>query len=107
MGMRRIRIELELPEELFADPGFEGRVVRVAREVAVMDLLRDALISQDKAAEMLGVDRGQLVDIMNARGVPHIGETVEDLGREPKQLSVWKLGAPPNLTRKDYYDPKQ
>ena len=55
-----------------------------AREAFVMELLRQGGISAGRAAELLGVDRWQLGDLMYAHRVSPFGEsmTLEELEQE-------------------------
>ena len=57
---------------------------RQAREAYVLALLRQGDISTGRAAELLGVDRWQLADVMSARGISPFDDTMtrEDLERE-------------------------
>lgn len=55
-----------------------------AREAYVLALLRQGDISAGRAAELLGVDRWHLADLMSVRGISPFDETMtqEDLERE-------------------------
>src|ERR1700730_15046704 len=57
---------------------------RQAREAYVLALLRQGDISAGKAAELLGIDRWQLADLMSSRSISPFDETMtrEDLERE-------------------------
>jgi predicted HTH domain antitoxin len=57
---------------------------RKAREAFVLALLRQGSISAGRAAELLGVDRWQLGDLMSAHGISPFDETLsrEELARE-------------------------
>ena len=81
---RRIQIELELPDEVFT--GLDVKEMEAkAREALVMEFLREHRLSQGKAADILGVDRHVLFDLMSRYHVPVIGLTGEDLTQELKK----------------------
>jgi len=78
---RRVKFDLELPDELFAqlrEEEIEGK----AKEALVMELLREHRLSQGKAAELLGLDRHELFDLMAKYRVPVIALTHEELKSE-------------------------
>jgi predicted HTH domain antitoxin len=75
--------EVSLPEEILSYWGWqEGDVARRVREALVMELLRKHEISQGKAAELLGVNRWDLFELMGHYEVPAIALTPEELQRE-------------------------
>jgi predicted HTH domain antitoxin len=77
------RVEVELPEELWQLAGISAKRANAQfREMLVMELLRRGKLSQGKAAELLGIDRWQLVDVMAAYDVPTTVLTKADLKRE-------------------------
>ena len=78
---KRIQFELELPDEVAADLNVED-IQASAREALVMALLREHQVSQGKAAEMLGIYRRELFQIMSRYHVPVIDFTAEELKRE-------------------------
>ena len=57
---------------------------RKAQEAFVLSLLKQGDISAGRAAELLGVDRWQLSDLMSVHGISPFDETLtrEDLERE-------------------------
>ncbi len=80
MGMPRevlLRFPVELPEELK-----DEEVLRKGREAIIMELLRKGEISQGKAAELLGIDRHTLFDLMGKYDIPVMDMTEEELEEE-------------------------
>ncbi len=78
---KRVRLDLELPDELvtqFQEKEMEAK----AREALVMELLREHRLSQGKAAEVLGLDRHALLDLMLKYRVPAVDLTPKELKRE-------------------------
>lgn len=53
-----------------------------AKEALVDDLLRQGQIGQSKAAELLGVTRGALLDLMAEHRVPSGADTAEELAAD-------------------------
>jgi predicted HTH domain antitoxin len=60
-----------------------------AREAFVLSLLRQGQISAGRAAEVLGIDRWRLGDLMSAYGISPFDETMtrEELEREVADLA--------------------
>jgi predicted HTH domain antitoxin len=78
MSMRRVSVELELPEELLAGPDALALLTRRVREGVTMDLVRRGVVSRGKAAEMLGLDPWVLADLMASHAVPYFDLLGED-----------------------------
>lgn len=71
MDVPRFHLELNLPAELLPDelrPEFVAKV----RTHAVLDLLRAGRLSQSKAAQLLGLTRAELFDVMALQDVPQM-----------------------------------
>ncbi len=78
---KRVKLDLELPDEIFAQ--LEGREIeRRVKEALVMDLLREHQLSQGKAAELLGLNRHELFDLMAKHHVPVIDLSPDELKSE-------------------------
>jgi predicted HTH domain antitoxin len=83
-----LRLEWTLPDEAF-DEGFdEGSFLTQVKEEVVLRLLKAHRISQGKAAELLGVDRYALVDLMARYAIPVTDMSPEDLTQEFAQADV-------------------
>jgi predicted XRE-type DNA-binding protein len=78
---KRFSFELDLPDDVAADLGHEDLSLK-AKEALVMEFLREHRISQGKAAEVLGVPRSALSDLMSKYRVPVVDLTAEELGTE-------------------------
>jgi predicted HTH domain antitoxin len=75
--------DIALPEEVMAGFGWaEGDVSTRVREALVMELLRQHIISQGKAAELLHLNRWDLYDVMGRYKVPALDLTLEELQKE-------------------------
>ena len=81
---RRLQLELELPDDVLAHLP-EEELTAKAKESLVMELVREHAISQGKAAELLGLTRHAIFDLMAKYHVPVIDLTEEELRRELKQ----------------------
>lgn len=81
---RKLNLELELPDEVIANLRDEDLATK-AKEALVMELLRDHHISQGKAAEILGISRGELFNLMTKYLVPVVDLTPEELEAELKR----------------------
>lgn len=78
---KRLHVEFELPDEIVTQLREEDMAVK-AKEALVMELLREHRISQGKAAEILGISRHDLFDLMTKYQVPVIDLTEEELAAE-------------------------
>jgi predicted HTH domain antitoxin len=77
------RFEVEVPAEVLAGFGWQDtEVSQKLRETLVMELLRQHVISQGKAAELLHLSRWDLYEVMGQYKVPAIDLTLEELKRE-------------------------
>jgi len=79
-------LELELPDELIALLGSPEAAAAKAKEALVLELLREARISQGQAARLLGLTRWQILDLMARRRVPSGPETPEEMRREVEEM---------------------
>jgi len=78
---RRVKLDFELPDEIFTQLREEEIETKV-KESLVMELLREHRLSQGKAAELLGLDRDELFDLMAKYQIPVIDLTPEELKSE-------------------------
>jgi predicted HTH domain antitoxin len=78
---KRVHLDVELPDELFAELRKE-EIETKAKEALVMELLREHRLSQGKAAEILGISRHELFNLMTSHCVPVIDRDTEDLRNE-------------------------
>lgn len=82
---KKVQIELELPDEVF-DEDFKVEDLKVrVKERVVIELLRGHKISQGKAAEILGISRWALMDLMAKQKLPAIDMSEEELQQELTQ----------------------
>jgi predicted HTH domain antitoxin len=82
--LRQLEIRIELPDAAvkhLRDEEIEAKV----KEAFFMELLREHHISQGKAAELLGIDRHRLFDLMGQYRIPVIDLTPDELEAELKQ----------------------
>jgi predicted HTH domain antitoxin len=78
---KRVHLDVELPDELFAQLR-EEEIERKVKEALVMELLREHRLSQGKAAEILGIGHPELFDLMTNHRVPVIDLDTEELRSE-------------------------
>jgi predicted HTH domain antitoxin len=93
MGTRTLSVEV--PDELVALLGTPEAAAVRAREALVLDLLRRAKVSQDKAAELLGVSRWDLLELMVEHRVESGPETGEEMAREIEDMRRWAASQGP------------
>jgi predicted HTH domain antitoxin len=75
-------ITIELPDELLAILGDLPTIGERAREALVLALLRDAEISQGKAAQLLGITRWDILQLMARHRIESGPETAEEMERD-------------------------
>jgi hypothetical protein len=80
--MTTTTITLEIPEEIVELLGSAESVAAKAREALVLELLRDAHISQGRAARLLGITRWDILDLMAQHCIPSGPETAEEMREE-------------------------
>jgi len=88
-------ITLELSEELLKLLGSPDAIAERARKTLVLNLLREARISQDQAARLLGVSRYDILDLMARYYIPSGPQTAEEAERE---VEAARLGVSPATT---------
>ena len=80
---RHLQVHIELPDvavQNLRDEEIEAKM----KEAFFMALLREHQISQGKAAELLGIDRHELFDLMGKYRIPVIDLSTEELEAELK-----------------------
>ena len=81
--MAKKHFEVELPEEVLAGFGWqESEVPRRVCEALVMELIRLDRVSEAQAAEFLGLNRWDLLEVMGRYQIPAIRMSPEELKRE-------------------------
>ena len=88
-------ITLELPEELVDLLGPPDAIAGRVRESLVLDLLRDAQITQGEAARLLNVTRYDILDLMARYAIPSGPQTAEEAQRD---VEAARLGVSPAKT---------
>ncbi|HHT9126414.1 MAG TPA: UPF0175 family protein [Candidatus Brocadiia bacterium] len=76
------QVVLEFPVDLPEEGLQDKEAVRKGKETIVLELLRKGKISQGKAAELLGISRHDLFDLMNKYDVPVIDMSEGELKAE-------------------------
>ncbi len=93
-------LALELPDELVALLGPPEAAVAKAKEALVLELLREARISQSQAADLLGVTRWEILERMAEHAIPSGPATPGELDQEVADLRRYIQGAySPDLGR--------
>jgi predicted HTH domain antitoxin len=80
---RQLHLMLELPDEVVKHLP-DKELAAKAKEALVMELLREHQVSQGKAAEILGISRYDLFDLMSKYLIPVVDLTAEELESELK-----------------------
>ncbi|MCL5774246.1 MAG: UPF0175 family protein [Firmicutes bacterium] len=86
--------EIKVPDELVKFYGVsEELLAQRALFLMVLDLLRQKKITSGKAAQLLGVSRHDILDVMGQYGIPVVNYSSDAL---EKELDLWeklKIGA--------------
>lgn len=80
--MASCKLTFELPDELVAQLGSPEDAAARAKEALVLELLRQVRIGQSRAAELLGITRSELLDLMLEHQVPSGPSTIEEMEQE-------------------------
>ena len=81
-------LTLDLPEELVALLGSPEAAAAKAKEALVLQLLREARLSQGQAASLLGLTRWDVLDLMAQQQIPSGPPTGEELRRETGEMRL-------------------
>jgi predicted HTH domain antitoxin len=76
------KLTFELPDEIVALLGTPQEAAARARELLVIELLRAVEISQGKAAELLGISRVEMLDLVKKYQIASGPQTIEELDEE-------------------------
>lgn len=76
------QIVLDFPTELPIESWQDKAVFQKGKETIILELLRKSIISQGKAAELLGISRYDLFDLMANYNIPMANFEVEELNQE-------------------------
>lgn len=85
-------LALDLPEEIIDLLGSPDAAVAKAREALVFALLREARISQGKAAQLLGLSRWEILDLLPSQQIATGAETAEELRQEVEAARSYLRG---------------
>ena len=77
--MASTTVTIEMPEELATLLGPAESLPDTVLETLVLDLLRDARITQGEAAILLGVTRYDILDLMSEHRIPMGPQTAEEM----------------------------
>lgn len=79
---------IDLPDEIVRFYGLSDEVLNLrALFLMVFDLLRQKKLTSGKAAELLGVGRHEILDLMGEYGIAAVNYSPEDL---EKEIGVWE-----------------
>lgn len=79
-------VRIDLDDELVAVLEEVGRPARESvRELIVLELYREGLISSGRGAELMGVPRADFIKRAGQQGIPYFQMTREELRREIDQ----------------------
>lgn len=88
-----VQIKLGLPDDLFdaqfTEAGFAARV----RELAILELVRVKRLHEHEAQRMLGIERWELVERMQAAGITPTEKAFEEIKGELSKAIAARAGA--------------
>lgn len=76
------QITIDLPSELIESLGSVEEAGTRAKQALVLDLLRRAEISQGRAAELLGLSRWDILDLMAEFEIPSGPQSADELAQD-------------------------
>lgn len=81
--MSALRIEIELPRDLMAALNIPtAELGQRAKEWIVLELFQEGEISAGKGAEILGISKVRFLALLNARNLPYLDASPQELERE-------------------------
>jgi predicted HTH domain antitoxin len=86
MATKSVRVQLELPDDI-SEPGREA-AQSCAREAAIFTLLERGEITVRRAAEELDLTYHQMLDQMQARGIPVVRGPLDHEGFEQARAKL-------------------
>jgi predicted HTH domain antitoxin len=75
-------VTVDLPEEIVALLGSDQPPSEAARKAIILSLLREAKISQGKAAELLGISMWEMMDLIVEQDIQTGPQTAEEIDEE-------------------------
>lgn len=75
-------VTVELPEEIVSLLGADQPASEAAHRAIVLGLLREAKISQGKAAELLGLSMWEMLDLIVEQDIQTGPQTAEEIAEE-------------------------
>ena len=86
MTMPTTTLVLELPEELVRVIGTDAAAAAKAKEALVLELLREARITQGQAGAFLDLSRSEVMSLMACHEIPSGPLTATEVSREVDEL---------------------
>lgn len=81
--MNNVTVQMDLPRDILGALDIpETALAARLRELIVVGLRRESVVSTGKAAELLGVSKLEFVRILDRHGVPYFARTLEELRAE-------------------------
>jgi predicted HTH domain antitoxin len=81
--MGTLTVRLELPRDLLGALDVpQGRLESRLRELIALELFREGRISSGKAAELLGISKGEFIHLLAHHGVAYFTESPDELAAE-------------------------
>jgi predicted HTH domain antitoxin len=81
------RIILEFPAEVPGKGLQDEGALQKGKAIIILELLRKGKISQGKAAELLEIDRNEIIDLMAAYNIPMADYPIEEFLRQIEEVA--------------------
>lgn len=85
MAMQSTTQTIEVPKALLETWKTERNAEKHLIEAAVLELVREGILSSGRAAELLGMTRHEFLALMSKRGVPHVQFSSQELSRQKEE----------------------
>lgn len=80
IAMTMTKVEIDVPEEIVPYTVLEDKDAQITRNaMLVYPYIKSGVMSHEKAAEMLGLHKIDLITLYGKLGLPYFDETEEDL----------------------------
>lgn len=88
--MDNVTLQITLPKQVLLSLGLTSEdAEREFWKFLILQLVRDDHISTGKAAEMLGLSKYKVIELMASEGIPYFSYSKEELDEELKNVDAW------------------
>jgi predicted HTH domain antitoxin len=80
--MQTITLEVELPREILSFGMSKEQISREVEKWLILSLFRSGRVSSGKAAQLMGISRRDVLELLDAEGIAYFDYSAEELETE-------------------------